>query len=141
MSVEQVVMYRFGRSELISTLTFLDGVLGFGIAVAVLPGASGTWVGVLIASLLLTLSGIVIDTGMRSTPRPDSPEAQDSPVDLTLLWVVASMVWFIAAVPACALVAPDYELHGLTANLGGFVIVVAVGPLTTWARRVSTRRS
>jgi membrane associated rhomboid family serine protease len=130
-------MYRFGRAEMISTgSTFLDGVLGFGIAAVLLPGASGTWFGILVAAFLLALSGIVIDAGMRLTPDPDSQEAQDSPVDVALLWFVATMIWLVAAVPACALVAPDYELRGFTANLGAWVTVMSVGWLTTWARRL-----
>jgi hypothetical protein len=132
-------MYRFGRSELISVAsTFLDGVLGFGLSVVLLAGSSGTWSGILAAALLLALSGIVIDIGMWSLPDPESLAAEESPVDMTTLWVLAAMIWLIAAVPACALVAPDYELQGFTANLGAWLIMMVTTGVMTWARRVST---
>jgi hypothetical protein len=123
-------VYRRGFAPEFHTLilTFIGGALGFGLASALLETVSGSWSGTLAAAVCLTASGFVVDFGIRvSHPRR------------SMLWLVASLLWFTIGVPVAAYLAPGYSLHGFTTTVTVIVIVwicdMAVGRASPWRTR------
>jgi hypothetical protein len=107
---------------------FLGGLLGFGFAKLVLPGAHGTTAGIALAATAYALLGKLIDIVLTR-----SSTDEHEWIDPLLLWFSTMIISVVLLVPAAALLAPGYELDGVIANLVAIVLVYAADSLVSRA--------
>jgi len=122
---------RFSPNVHAVAVTFAGALLGFGVAVAALGAVSGSWTGILSAAAILTATGAIVDIGVRVPGHSHD-----------VLWLVASLLWFVVGVPIAAYLAPDYTVLGFGANVLVIVIVtvceVSASRASPWRTRWET---
>lgn len=100
--------------------SLLGGVLGFGVASVIVPGASGTVAGIGAAAAAMTL----LDELVGRLLDMDWSGAVGS-------WCLVMIFWLPLSVPVAALIAPDYRVSGVVANLATMLLVFVAG-LIAW---------
>jgi hypothetical protein len=99
--------------------SFTSGLVGYALTLLVVASASGTFLGVVAAAGIYALSGLILDVGIRSSPRSGPTDR----VGVKALWFIAATLWLFVSVPIAAFLSPQYSLRGLSANGAAIVIV------------------
>jgi hypothetical protein len=105
-----------------AALTFLSGVLGFGIAAQIGGGISGDTLGIIAAAATYLVCSVggewVLDLNWAGAVGS---------------WCLFMIVWLVTMIPLAAYVAPGYEARGVPANAGMAICVIGAEWLTSIA--------
>src|SRR3954454_24158296 len=93
-----------------TAVSFLGGVLGFGFAAVLITEAHGTALGIVLASGVYAL----LLKGVDQVLLRMSTDEQEW-IDPLLLWFLTLVVSAVLIAPVSAIVAPQYEIHGVLA--------------------------
>lgn len=110
-------------------VTFIAGLLGFGIATQLVSGASGSAVGVVASAVIYTGICAVIDVGVRMRPIGGLTARGN----VHFLWATASLTWLAVGAAVAALLAPSYQVTGVEGNAATVVIVLCIDFLVSRA--------
>ena len=108
--------------------SFLADLLGFGVSTLVVPGASGSLIGIVAAATVLT----VLDEIVGRLLDLNWSGARGS-------WCLLMIVYFAVAGPVAAWIAPHYRLTGVGANVATIALLftanLIVGRASPWRER------
>lgn len=97
---------------------FLGGLIGFAFAKLAIAGVHGTSGGIVLAAVIYSVLSKLADLVLTHS----SLEENDW-FDPGLLWLFTAIVSFVLLVPVSAVIAPEYAVSGVLANLGAIVSV------------------